>query len=156
MTTIANNVPFLRTSRNFPTDPQELSVENSRSYLDIANAVNTRTIGFFSTNKPSITGEAWYVNSNQKQQTFRQVYTFTSAGNIPHGINLSQISAFTAIYGTFTDGSVWYPLPYVNVVAANNQVSVTVNATNIVITAGAGSPPTISSGYVILEWLVQP
>lgn len=152
-TIIGNNSPFLRTTRNFPQDPQALSVEISKSYLDIANVVNSRTIGIFAT-VPIVTGNTWYfLGGSQKNQTIRQVYTFTSAGSIPHDINVSNIAGFVAIYGTFTDGSVWYPLPYVNVVAANNQVSITVTSTNIVITAGAGSPPTIVRGFCVLEWL---
>lgn len=68
---------------------------------------------------------------------------------------MAAITTFTRIYGVFTDGTVYYPLPYVDVVAVNNQVNVVVNATNIVITAGGGAPPSITSGYVILEWLSQ-
>ena len=156
MDNIVNQVAFLRTTRTFPTQADLLSVEIDRTYLDIANAVNSRTIGLFSTNKPAITGNSYFLSGNRKQQSLRQIYQFTAAGNIAHGINVSQISGFIHIYGTFTDGSVWYPLPYVNAVAATNQVSVTVTSTNIVITAGGGSPPTITRGFVILEWLSNP
>lgn len=151
---IVNRVDYLRTTRNFPTEAQPLSVEINKSYVDIATAVNARVIGLFPTTRPAITGESWFITS-QRRQTLRQVYTFTAAGNIPHGINTSQIAGFTRIYGTFTDGSVWYPLPYVSEVAANDQVSVTVTSTNIVITAGGGAPPTITSGIAVLEWLAN-
>lgn len=151
----AQSAPYLRTSREFPEEIQPLTVEINKSYVDIANAVNQRTIGLFPKGKVAITGESWFLTSS-RQQTLRQVYTFTAAGNIAHGINTSQTGGFVRIFGTFTDGTVWYPLPYVNVVAANNQVSVTVTATNIVITAGGGAPPTITSGFVVLEWLGNP
>jgi hypothetical protein len=150
---IPNNVPFLRTSRNFPTELQALTVEIDRSYIDIANAVNSRTIGLYSTNAFVTTGDSWYVNSNQRMQTIRKIYTFTGAGNIAHGINFNNIVGFTNIYGTFTNGTNWYPLPYVDVTAANNQVNVIVTPTNIVITSGGGSPPGIVSGYCVLEFL---
>lgn len=150
---IVNRVDYLRTTRNFPTDAESLSVEVNRSYLDIAAAVNSRVIGLFAVNRPSITGESWFL-TGARQQTLRQVYTFTSAGNIAHGINLSEISAITRLYGIFTDGSSnWFTLPYVDVTAVNNQISLTMNATNIVITAGADTPPTIASGTVVVEWL---
>ena len=145
--------PYIRTSRHFPQDLQPLAVELNRSYVDIANHINQRTIGIFATQRGIVTGESWYLAGQNKQQTLRLVFQFTAAGNIPHGLKLAQIVDFTRIYGTFTDGSVWYPLPYVDVVSATNQVSVVVNATNIVIASGAGSPPTITSGLVILEWL---
>lgn len=158
MTNPINNTNFLRTSRNFPKEINQLTVEIDKSYVDIANVVNNRTIGTFPISKPAITGESWFINDSNgqsigKQQTLRQVYQFTAAGNISHGINFSNIVGFTAIYGTFTDGSSWYPLPYVDTTNVGNQVSVSVSSTNIVITAGGTSPPSITSGLIVLEWL---
>jgi hypothetical protein len=150
---VVNQVPYLRTTRTFPQEAQPLSVEINRSYLDIAAKVNERVIGIFPTTRPAITGETWFYGQNKQQQGQRQVYTFTSAGSIAHGINLDQIAGFTRIFGTFTNGTNWYPLPYVDVVLATNQVNLYVSPTSIVITAGAGSPPSISSGFVVLEWL---
>lgn len=152
-TNIVNQVPYLRTTRNFPEEIQPLVVELNRSYVDTAAKINDRVIGIFPTMRPAITGESWFYNAAQKQQTLRQVYTFTAAGNIPHGINLAQIAGFTRIWGTFTNGTNWYTLPWVDTVSATNQVNVLVNATNIVITAGGGTPPSITSGFVVLEWL---
>lgn len=153
-TNVTNQVAYLRTTRTFPIDSQALSVEIDRAYVDIANAVNNRTIGIFSNNRSNLTGENWFITS-QRQQTFRRIYTFTSAGSISHGINISQIYGFTRIYGTFTDGTNWYPLPYVDTTAANNQISVNITSSNIVITAGGGSPPSITSGIIVLEWLAN-
>lgn len=155
--------PFLRVQRNFPQEPQALSVEINRSYVDIANSVNQRTIGIFPINAPVVTGENWFINGESgKQQTLRQVYTFTSSNftagvaDVPHGINLAQISGFTKIYGTFVDtNGFWYPLPYTDVVSATNQVNIVVESADIVITAGAGSPPAIVNGFVVLEWLAN-
>ena len=155
-TNILNNVPFLRTSREFPDEVKELSLQVNKAYIDTANAVNTRVIGLYAVNKAVITGSSWFVSNNQRQQTLRQVYNITGAGNIAHGIDTTKISGFTSISGVFYDGTVWYTLPSVNVVSSTNQVSVTVDATNIVITAGGGSPPTVSSGWVVLEWLSFP
>lgn len=156
-TNIVNSVAYLKTTREFPEDLRQLTIECNKGYVDTANAINVRTIGIFSINRPAITGESWYVQTSRKQQTIRQVYTFTSAGSIPHGIVVSKIAGFTKIYGTFTDGTDWYPLPYVDVVAANNQVNVIVTPTNIVITGGGGGgQPAITSGFCILEWLSEP
>lgn len=149
---VVNQVAYLRTSRDFPDDIAELTLQINKAYVDIANVVNVRTIGIFPKNRPAINGESWFITS-QKQQGLRQVYTFTGDGNIPHGIKLGGIYGFTRIYGTFTDGSNWYPLPYVDVTNANNQVNVIVDSTNIVIASGAGSPPSITSGFVVLEWI---
>lgn len=156
MTTPLTKTPYLRAQRHFPQDAQPLSVEVDKAYVDIANAVNQRTMGIFPANNPIVNGESWFVTGSiGRQQVLRQVYPFSSAGSIPHGINVASIGGFTRIYGTFTDATNWYPLPYVDVSAANNQVNISVSPTNIVITAGGGSPPAISSGFVVLEWLAQ-
>lgn len=153
---IINQVAFLKTSRSFPLDQNTLRDELNKSYIDVANAVNSRTIGLFAVNRASNTGESWFLSGQPRQQTFRQVYAVSGAGNIAHGLNLTQISGFTKINGTFTDGTSWYPIPYVDVSSSTDQVSISVDSTNIVIAAGAGSPPTISSGWVVLEWLSNP
>lgn len=155
-TNVINQVAYLRTSREFPEDLRQLTVEVNKSYVDTANAINNRVISIFPTNRPAINGESWFVSNNQRQQGFRQVYTFTGAGNIAHGINVAGIYGFVRIYGTFTDGTNWYPLPYVDNVAANNQIKIVVTSTQIQITAGGGAPPTITRGIVVLEWLSNP
>ena len=151
-TNIPNQIPFLRQQRLFPQEAQPLSVEIDRAYVDIANAVNNRTIGAYASNNSIQTGDYWYLGG-LRYSGFRQFYTFTAAGNIPHNINTSNIFGFTKITGTFTDGSIWYPLPYVDVNSAANQVILYVTSTNIVITRGGGSPPVIVSGFCVLEWL---
>lgn len=153
---IANTVAYLRTTRQFPDDLPGLLQELNKAYIDTANCVNSRTIGIFNTVKPAVTGEGWFITGN-KQQTFRQLYTFTDADNVPpislpHGINIAEIGGFTRIYGTFTDGTLWYPLPFVDETDANNQVSVKVDSSNIIITEGA-TAPTITKGFCVLEWL---
>ncbi|CAB4121564.1 hypothetical protein UFOVP1357_55 [uncultured Caudovirales phage] len=155
MTTNLQQSPYLREQRQFPSDDlKELANQSDHAYIDIASKVNVRTIGIFAVNFPVITGESWYVKGQpQKQQTLRQLYTINGAGTYPHGIKLNQITGLTRIYGTFTDGTNWYPLPFV---ASSNilttQVSIFVDPTNIVI-AQAGATPVISSGFVVLEWL---
>ncbi len=153
---IANQVAYLRTTREFPEELYQLTVEVNKAYVDIANAVNNRTISIYPTNLSAITGNNYYLAGNRRQQSLRRVYEFTSAGNIVHGIDTVNFSGFTQIYGTFTNGTNWYPLPYVDVTATNNQVSIVVTPTQIQITAGAGTPPTITRGFCILEWLSQP
>lgn len=150
-------MPFLRTSRDFPVENlQALGLELNKMYIDIANVVNARTIGVFPVSSQAISGETWFTTgSSKKQQGLRRVYPFTSSSlTIAHGINTSQISGFIRIFGTFVDGSgVYYPLPYIDTVSASNQVNIIVNTTNIVITLGGGSPPSLVSGFCVLEWL---
>lgn len=151
---ISNNVPYLRVQRKFPQESQELSVELERAYIDIANCVNKRGIGIFAEGNNIINGEAWNIGQN-KYQALRRIYPITATGNAPHYLNINNLFTFVRIYGTFKSGTTTYPLPYVDSTAANNQISISITDTNIVITPGAGAPPTFDSGIVILEWLVQ-
>lgn len=149
---IANQAPFLRTTRNFPYDIQPLVVELNRSYDNIASCVNERTIGLFSTTAQSITGERWFVNSNQPNQSLRQAYTFTASGNIPHNLAFNNIVSFTNGYGSFTDGTNYYGVIYGSSVSIDGQVSFYITPTDIVILSGSGAP-VIVSGILVIEWL---
>jgi hypothetical protein len=149
--------PFLRTSRSFPADVNILASEVNRSYVDIARNVNRRTIGLFPTTRSIVNGELWYITLNQQQQALRQVYQWDDSNlTIAHGIDFLSLTNFVRIWGTFFDGTNWQTLPYVDVTAANNQINVMVNATNIIITKGAGSPPTCANGLVTIEWIGNP
>lgn len=150
---ITNQVAYLRASRDFPKDMSTLSIELSKSYIDIANAVNTRTIGIYSVTKSAITGNSWYIQNNQKQQSLRQIYPFTTIGNIPHNLDLSQVDFVSPnSYGSFSDGTNFYGVIFGSNVAIAGQISFYITPTDIVILSGGGSP-TISSGIIVLEYL---
>lgn len=152
---VVNQTPYLRTSRNFPVDAAQLTIEVNKSYVDIANAVNSRTIGIFPSGNPAVGGESWFINSSNRQQSLRQIYPFTALGNIPHNIKTAGISQFTKCSGSFTDGTNWYGAIFASNVAIAGQISFYITPTNIVILAGAGAP-TISKGIIVLEWLSNP
>jgi hypothetical protein len=158
---ILNKTPYLRTSRPFPDDLDQLSIETNKAYVDTSLAVNARTIGLFSTGVATITGESWFLTNNiiqqryrnnQKQQGFRQAYTFTSTSPIPHGLNFNNISTFTRCYGQYTDNTNWYGLINAGSTGIAGQISFYVTPTNIVFVDGGGSPAIIT-GVVVLEWL---
>jgi hypothetical protein len=157
MTTIINTTnaaPYLRTAREFPEDLRLLVFEVNKTYVDIANAVNNRTISIFPTTKPAITGESWFITANIRQQSFRQVYTFTSTASINHGINTSLIDRFTAKYGDFTDGTNFYGLIAATTTAIAGQISFYLSSTQIIFETGAGAP-SLTSGNIVLEWLAK-
>lgn len=152
-TNVVNVDPYLRMHWHF-TDDKQLFTELARSFNEMAIVTNMRTIGTYPSNLPAITGNEFFIQGgNRKQQSLRQVFSFTATGSITHNINTSSFGGFTRIYGTFTDGTNFYPLPYVDVSNATNQINVYLSPTEIVISAGAGSPPSVSSGLVVLEWL---
>lgn len=146
-----NSVAYLRTSREFPNDLDQLCVEVNKTYLELAQAINVRTIGLYSTNRPSITGNSYFLTSS-RQQTLRQVYTFTSTTAINHNILNINPSMFTNCYGNYTDGTNGYGLFFATSVAIAGQITFYVTATQIVFVVGAGAP-VITSGRVVLEWI---
>ncbi len=156
MTTNLQNSPYLPRQRNFPNrDSQELGVELDKTYIDIASRVNERTIGLYSNNLPSITGEAWYLTGQtNKNQTLRRVYEFTAVTPIPHGLNFSQLSYMTEMRGQYTDGVNWYGLIAASNVPIPGQISFYLDPTFINIVVGAGSPALANGkAIIILEWL---
>lgn len=153
-TNIVNKSPFLRTSRNFPEDAQPLAVETNKSYVDIANAVNSREISIYPSGRPAQNGQTWYLTS-QAQNAFRQIYYFTVAGNIPHGIMWPSVYLISPrSYGSYTDGTNHYGVIYSTSGAIAGKLSFYVTPLNIVIEAGAGAPA-VSYGIIDLEWIAQ-
>ena len=152
MTVQLQNSPYLPRQRNFPNDSaQELGVELDKAYIDIANRVNERTIGLYSTNLPSITGEAWFLKGQpRKQQTLRQVYEFTGTASFAHGINFANVATFTKITGIGFDGTNYFPIPYLSTNPAFD-LGIFVSPTQIILDPGASR--TVTSGIIILEWL---
>lgn len=152
---VVNQVPYLRTSREFPTETDQLTVEINKAYIDTANAVNNRTISIFPVNRPAVNGESWFITNNLRQQGFRQVYIFTTTASIPHGINFSNVERFTNNFGEFTDGTNWYGLIHGCNVAIAGQISFYVTPTDIVFLTGGGAP-SLTKGNIVLEWISQP
>lgn len=159
MTTITNTqkTPYLREQRQFPyEDLRETANQLDHAYIDIAQKVNARTIGLYAYNNQIVTGESWYLNGTPtKQQSLRQVYTFTAGGSVAHGINFTTVSQVSPrSYGSYTDGTSWYGVIFSTSVGIAGQVTFYVDATNIVITVDAGAPA-VTSGLIILEWISQ-
>lgn len=147
--------PYLRTSRSFPEDLHHISIELNKAYVDIALCVNQRTLGIFPSNKPVTSGETWYYDGNGRHQGLRQIFTFTTLANIPHGIDMKNVNMFSRCYGSYTDGTNWYGLIHGYTVAIPGQISFYITPTNIIFVLGAGSlvPSATFKGVVVLEWL---
>jgi len=150
--------PFLITSREFPEeDAKKLSLVLNRSYVDISNAVNARTISIFPEDRPILTGEKWYLGGNIQYQSFRQVYSFTSTADIPIGFKFNRLSSFSRMSGTYTDGTSWFGLVPATSVAVAGVISFyvgvgTATSDSIKFLTGAGAPA-LTSGTIVLEWL---
>lgn len=148
--------PYLREQRQFPdSDLKQLARQSDQAYIDVASKVNARTIGSFALGNQIITGERWFFQGQrQPQQSLRQIYNFSAAGSIPHGISFDSITQFTKCQGVYTDGSDWYGAIFGSSIVIAGQVSFYITSTHVVILADAGAPA-ITSGTIILEWLSQ-
>jgi len=151
---VVNQVSYIRTTRDFPTEAKELSVELNKAYIDIANTVNARTIGIFPINRPAITGESWFISKNQRQQTLRQVFQFTNFNPISHGIKFNSLTTFTKITGIGFDGVNYLPIPYVDGGVPTNNLGIFVSPNQIIFTPG-GTRGNLT-GFILLEWLSNP
>lgn len=155
---VTNHVSFLRTSREFPEEIKELAFQVSKSYIDIANVVNTRTIGIFPVNRAAITGNSWFLTS-RRQQTLRQVYSFTSTADIDIGFKISSIFGFVQLYGVYNSGTAWFGLIPATSVAIAGQISFYVDVNGASTTSDVikfvvgGGAPALTSGTIVLEWL---
>jgi hypothetical protein len=154
MNNLINGSPYLRETRSFPGE-DELVVELNKAYIDTSLAVNARTIGLFPTNRGAITGEKWYLSQNRPQQSVRRVYPFTSTASINHTLTLSELSQFSRLFGTYTDGTNWYGLIAGSNVAIAGQQGFYITPTQIVFVSGGGAP-TVTQGTIVLEWLSFP
>ena len=150
---VANQVAFLRTSREFPEELHQLSVELTKSYIDIANVVNNRIIGIFSTNVPAVTGESWFITNN-RQQTLRRFFTATTTTSIAHGLKntYNNIPYFTRIWGQYTDGTNWYGLIPGSTTAITGQISCYLDNNNINFVVD-GAAPSVTKLVVVIEWM---
>lgn len=162
MTNPINRVPFLRTSRDFPEEIHQLATETNKTYVDIANAVNNRTIGIYPLNNSAFNGNSFFI-ANGRQQGLRQIYTFTGTSDINIGFKLSSITTINLMYGTYTNtssGSIFGLIPATSVAIvgqisfyiAVNSSSTTSDVLKFVVDAGA---PALNSGIIVLEWIAN-
>lgn len=145
---------YVNTSLYFPDDFNEFRVIFIQDRQRIAYAINVRDIGIFDTT-PTLSGEQWPDPSNAQntKQPYRKMFFFSDASlNFAHGI--SGLVSCTHIYGTATDGTNFFPIPFVSTTAIANQIQLLVTPTNIVVTKGGGAPA-ITSGTIVLEYLLN-
>jgi len=157
--TINVQSPFLITSRKFQEAWAELEPTLSKSYTEIAQAVNFRTIGLYELTQIN-TGNKYFNTGDpqNRKQSYRKLFSFgaIAAGatlNINHG--LTGVTNFVQIYGTcHTDAPDSRPIPYVSTAAVNQQIQIRVTSTQIVIINGAGAN-NITDGIITLEYLLN-
>ena len=143
---------FIPTHRDFFVDEEQLKLLISTVYTQIATNLNIKINGAYDVVEVQ-TGQQFNDpnNAQQKRFAFRKIFYINPAAlTFNHGI--TGITQVTALYGCYNSGANFYPIPLVSTVAVANQVSISANATQIIITNGGGAPA-INSGIIILEYL---
>lgn len=160
---IPGAVPFLQfqylpTARQFPQEWALLEPQLSKSWFDLASAVNARTIGIYETFQ-AVNGDRWFnpVAPADRRQSYRKVFPIgaIAAGvtsTTAHGIK--GFTAFNRIYGTAQTAGDFRPVPYASATAVNNNIEIKVSLTDIIIINGAGAP-NILGVLVVLEYFLN-
>jgi len=150
---------------------KELLVRLYQNVNTIALVLNKKDSAYYDTNE-FVNGQLFFPNpglvgSTSTNPTFRQVFrkvidfgVLPNAGiavskSMPHGIVMTPGVTFTRIYATGSDtvGFNYIPIPYASPVLAN-AIQLDVDATNIIITTGAGTNRSnFNKCYVVVEWL---
>lgn len=156
---VNNQSSFLPTTTVLPEDYKELLIRLTKNYNDTANYLNIREIAIYETTE-ILTGEQW-TNVGQptnRRQTFRKIFYFgaiAAGANLVISTGITSVTSYTHIYGTVnTAVPDSRSIPFADVTAVTNQISVTINnaASTATIFNGA-TAPNITSGILVLEYL---
>jgi hypothetical protein len=155
--TSGGNNFFVPVNTTYSEDQEQYLIQITNQNALLGNTLNIREVAVYDLLE-ILNGQLWYATDAtdptfpaNKRADFRQVYTFSDA-SLTFAHNIANLIQATRIYGTFTDGTFFYPLPYVDAAAATNQVAIKLSATQVIITKGGGAPA-ITSGVVVLEYL---
>lgn len=147
---------------------KELLVRLYQNVNQIATTLNTKVSGYYDLN-PFVNGKLYFPNpaNNSGTQTFasyRQSYIkIINFGQLPnagtksvaHEIPVNSATTFTDIYGTANDttGFNYYPLPFSDTAAVANNITITVDATNVNVTTGINRT-NFDTCYIVIEFLL--
>lgn len=134
-----------------------------QSYNNIANVVNVKESAYYLPVE-FVNGQQWFAltgstNESQTRQVYRRVVDFgtlpnTGTTSVAHNIEgISAETTFTRIYGCASDTAAfsYLPIPFASTAATGN-ISVSVDATNVIITTDSDRTA-YTTTYVILEYL---
>ncbi len=124
--------------------------------LQTENAVNVKQNGQYQTEEfPA--GQQWFSSNVQgPRSSFRKVINFgalpnTAAKSVAHGMSVNSAFTITRLeaYASDTTGFNYIPIPFA---AAANQISLTMDATNVTITT-TSNRTNFNVCYVVIEFL---
>lgn len=141
---------------DLPEDSEERFLALKKEIESHAQMINRKDTGQYEESEV-IVNQTFPGNTPQDKRSVFRLLVPTGAiaqgatGTIGH--NIAAFTNMTTISGTvITDVVDYRPIPYASTVALNEQISVTVDDTNVVIVNG-GASPNITSGFVLLEFV---
>lgn len=165
MTAPGNRGSYIATTEIFDIeDPLELRKKLHEVINEIALVLNIKESGLYP-EEEFVTGSQYFPpttplsgKTSAFRNVYRRTYNFgalpnTTSQTLAHGLTISANTSFVRIYGAASDttGNTYIPLPFASPTLANN-ISVEVNATNIVVTTGSNRS-NFDVSYIVLEYL---
>ncbi len=154
---------YLNTAEVFPQDQSQFLIKMTDTYTKTAYAVNVRQIGLYQEATAQLTGQQFstFQDSTKNKFTYRKIFYFNAIApgatlNIPHGI--TGLVQLTNLYGTCITNAVDYrPIPFADVGAVTNNIAIraTGGALGNVIIQNGATAPAITSGLVVIEYLLN-
>lgn len=148
--------PLLPSIRYLPEDPKLLHRELINNFVEVASAVNSRTIGTYDTERVFSGNKLFPLTVNQFRDIYRlvvEVGAINAGATVNTAHNIPNISAMVKLYGVGVDATPnYYPLPFSDPGALNQQILLSANNTNVTITNGAGNP-NLTSAIVVIEYV---
>lgn len=148
-----------------PEDTKRLLVDLYTNINNIVLALNIKDTGYY-VQEEFLTGQLFFpdpaLNSTTAQfptyrQTFRKVINFGALPNatsksVAHNLTITPGFSFTRIYGAATNPSTSFiPIPYASP-TLNENISIEIDATNIIITTGIDRTA-YTTCYAVIEYI---
>jgi len=141
---LSQNYNLLPISVDFPEDQQVFLNELSLLYKRIANSVNSKEAALYSLQEVA-TGQRIFKAADPL--SYRNVYRMTiNFGSLPnsatktaaHGITFTDQFMITRLYGAASNptGNNYLSLPFATPTALNQNISLSLDITNVIITTG--------------------
>jgi len=157
---------YVPTDLIWPENEVEMRLILTDYLKKIVEALNDKEVGQYNTQE-LVTGESWFTrgDATQFRYPFRKVIDFGALPNnastsVAHGITTNGSTVFTKIYGTATDQgassiTAAIPIPYAHSSLVGDQIELSVDATNVIITT-AIDYSAFTETYIVLEYIQGP
>lgn len=140
------NIPSLSPTHFYPQDQQPLQDQLNDAWTDVSNIVNDKARRYNYLLTEQVTNDLWVDGKPVYQKVVEIAALAAGVNNTPHGIQT--LDTLVDVRVMVSNGTNQRLLGYANPTAANSA-AVDVDATNIVITTGAGFGANYE-GYAIL------